>query len=116
MRKPLSKPLTVTLFALALYAVGSSNLLAQDRPDEHHDQMPQEHHDRDARRSCRTPAHDDPVARYRHDHPHSSARCHDGFFTRTERSQSRLQQARRHRRLARDVKTSFRLEVGASSA
>ena len=74
MRKPVSKPLTVTLFALALYAVGSSNLLAQDHPDEHHDQMHADH---------AAAAHDDPVAKYRHDHPHSSARCHDGFFTST---------------------------------
>lgn len=25
----------------------------------------------------------DMADRYRHDHPHSAARCHDGFFTRT---------------------------------
>ena len=25
----------------------------------------------------------DPVVQYRHDHPHASARCHDGFFTTT---------------------------------
>lgn len=82
MRNSLSHLLTVTLFALTLYAVGSSPLLAQDRPDEHHDQKPMEHHD-DMRGEHPDAAHDDPVARYRHDHPHSSARCHDGFFTRT---------------------------------
>jgi hypothetical protein len=26
---------------------------------------------------------DDPVARYRHDHPRASARCQDGYFTQT---------------------------------
>jgi hypothetical protein len=41
------------------------------RADDHRD----EH--RDDRRA------DDPAERYRHDHPHSSARCHDGFFTTT---------------------------------
>ncbi len=25
----------------------------------------------------------DMTARYRHDHPHAAARCHDGFFTQT---------------------------------
>lgn len=82
MRKPLTQCLTATMFALALYAVGSSTLLAQDRPDEHHDQKPAEHHD-EMRAEHPDAGHDDPVARYRHDHPHSSARCHDGFFTST---------------------------------
>jgi hypothetical protein len=41
---------------------------------EHHDEMRGDHPEA---------AREDPVARYRHDHPHSSARCHDGFFTRT---------------------------------
>jgi hypothetical protein len=49
--------------------------LAQDHPEDHHDQNAQEHHD-DNR--------PDPAAQYRHDHPHSSARCHDGFFTTTK--------------------------------
>jgi len=82
MRKSRSHRLSLTLFALALYASGSSNLLAQDRPDEHHDQKPQEHHD-EMRGDHPDAMRDDPVARYRHDHPNSSARCHDGFFTRT---------------------------------
>ncbi len=82
MRKSLSRPLTVTLFALALYAVGSSHLLAQDRPDEHRDQNTPQHHE-DTHGDHAAAANEDPAARYRHDHPHSSARCHDGFFTRT---------------------------------
>jgi Ni/Co efflux regulator RcnB len=48
---------------------------AQDHPEEHRDQKAEEHHD-DNRA--------DPVVQYRHDHPRSSARCHDGFFTTTK--------------------------------
>jgi hypothetical protein len=54
---------------------------AQDRPD---DRRPDDHQvmkadiHRDDHKS------DDQIQRYRHDHPHSSARCHDGFFTSTK--------------------------------
>ncbi|MGB6306863.1 MAG: hypothetical protein WBF89_03635 [Steroidobacteraceae bacterium] len=69
------KPLVLALAALSLTAMGPITALAQDHPEEHHDQNAQEHHD-DNR--------SDPVEKYRHDHPHSSARCHDGFFTTTK--------------------------------
>jgi hypothetical protein len=39
------KPFALAVVALALTAVGPAPLHAQDRPDEHHDQMPAEHHD-----------------------------------------------------------------------
>jgi len=82
MRQYLLKPLTAAFCALALYAISASSLPAQDRPEDHHDQNAQEH--RDAPRADHPDAgRADPVAQYRHDHPHSSARCHDGFFTRT---------------------------------
>ncbi|HEX2790003.1 MAG TPA: hypothetical protein VHN17_06200 [Steroidobacteraceae bacterium] len=86
MRHYLLNALILALFTLALTAVVPSTVRAQDRSDDHHDQMapdhgdshavarPEEHHD-DAKA--------DPVAQYRHDHPHASARCHDGFFTTT---------------------------------
>ena len=69
------KPVVLALAALSLTAMAPLTALAQDRPDDHHDQNAQEHHD-DSRA--------DPAAQYRHDHPHSSARCHDGFFTSTK--------------------------------
>jgi hypothetical protein len=86
MRQHFLQAFVLAAFALALTAVVPSTVAAQDRPDDHHDQMapdhgdnhaparPEEHHDA---------AKPDPVAQYRHDHPHASARCHDGFFTTT---------------------------------
>ena len=82
------KPVILAVAALSLSAMVPLAVCAQDRPDEHHEQHEQkadEHHDRDAMR--RDDHHDDnrpdPAAQYRHDHPHASARCHDGFFTNT---------------------------------
>ena len=82
------KPVILAAAALSLSAMVPLAVCAQDRPDEHHEQHEQkadEHHDRDAMR--RDDHHDDnrpdPAAQYRHDHPHASARCHDGFFTNT---------------------------------
>jgi hypothetical protein len=69
------KPVVLALAALSLMAMTPLTALAQDHPEDHHDQNAQEHHD-DNR--------PDPAAQYRHDHPHSSARCHDGFFTTTK--------------------------------
>src|ERR1700691_6453812 len=68
------KPVVLALAALSLMPMTPLTVLAQDHPEDHHDQNAQEHHD-DNR--------PDPAAQYRHDHPHSSARCHDGFFTTT---------------------------------
>jgi hypothetical protein len=72
--------------ALAMTALTPALVSAQDRPDE---RRPDEHqvmkadvhrdeHKGDDHRN------DDQVQRYRHDHPHSSARCHDGVFTTTK--------------------------------
>jgi hypothetical protein len=70
-------------------------LRAQDaghHDDQPHDQQPrdqqqpQDNHrdDHQDHPAARPDDHGgDPVARYRHDHPGSTARCHDGFFTRT---------------------------------
>jgi hypothetical protein len=79
------KPSLLALTAFAMTALTPALVSAQDRPDE---RRPDEHqvmksdehrdeHNRDAARG------DDQAERYRHDHPHSSARCHDGFFTST---------------------------------
>jgi hypothetical protein len=86
MRQHSWKPALLTLTALAMTALTPALVSAQDRPDE---RRPDEHqvmkadvhrdeHKRDDGRG------DDQVQRYRHDHPHSSARCHDGFFTSTK--------------------------------
>jgi hypothetical protein len=92
------KPAILALAALALCAVAPTALIAQDRQDDHHEQKPAEHNDahpaarnddhHDAHPAMRSDEHHDndrpdPAAQYRHDHPRSSARCHDGFFTST---------------------------------
>jgi hypothetical protein len=72
----------------ALTAAGSSALRAED---EHHDQQAVERHDDhpsprpEERRpeEYRPEGRVEPAIQYRHDHPGASARCHDGFFTRT---------------------------------
>ena len=72
------KPFVLAVAAFSLTAVVpvtvSAQDRAQDRAEDHRDQKAEEHHD-DNR--------PDPAAQYRHDHPHASARCHDGFFTNT---------------------------------
>jgi hypothetical protein len=89
MRHTIVQPLILALFALALTAVAASPLHAQDRPEDRHeqrDQKPDEHRNDHAIAHPEV-HHDeqraDPVVQYRHDHPHASARCHDGFFTTT---------------------------------
>ena len=84
------KPFALVVVAVALTAAGPATLHAQDRPDEHRDARPDEHRDArpDEHRDDHAPARSDdgrgdPAVQYRHDHPGSSARCHDGFFTRT---------------------------------
>jgi hypothetical protein len=81
MRHPTWKPIVLALAAFSLTAMVPLSVNAQDHQDDHHDQKADhsamrrdDHHD-DSR--------PDPAAQYRHDHPHSSARCHDGFFTST---------------------------------
>lgn len=86
MRQHFWKPTLLALTALAMTALTPALVSAQDRPDErrpddHQVMKSDEHrddHNRDAGRG------DDQAQRYRHDHPHSSARCHDGFFTATK--------------------------------
>jgi hypothetical protein len=89
MRQYFLQSIVPTLLALALTAGVPSTSRAQDRPDDHNDQhapMPADHRDDhpaarpDVRHDAPRP---DPVVQYRHDHPHASARCHDGFFTTT---------------------------------
>jgi hypothetical protein len=63
------------------------------RRDEHRDDQParrddardEPRDDQSSRRhdERRDEGQDDPVARYRHDHPRASARCQDGYFTQT---------------------------------
>jgi hypothetical protein len=79
MRQHFLKPSLLALAALAMTGLAPVVASAQDRPDDHHAMRADDHRDehRDDRRG------DDAAERYRHDHPHSSARCHDGFFTST---------------------------------
>jgi hypothetical protein len=79
MRTQLFKPAFLAIAALSLTAVGPI-ASAQEHPDDHKVMRADDHRDehRDDKSS------DDAVSRYRHDHPHSSARCHDGFFTSTK--------------------------------
>jgi len=78
------KPTLLALTALAMTGLAPAIVSAQDRPDDHRAMRADEHRadeHRDEHRDDR--GGDDAAARYRHDHPHSSARCHDGFFTST---------------------------------
>jgi Protein of unknown function (DUF3761) len=76
------KPFVLAMAGFALSAVVPVTVSAQDRPEDHREQKAEDHHDQKADEH-----HDDnrpdPAAQYRHDHPHASARCHDGFFTST---------------------------------
>jgi hypothetical protein len=83
MRKNFLKPTLLALTALAMTGLAPAIVSAQDRPDDHHAMRADDHgtEHRDEHRDDR--GGDDAAARYRHDHPHSSARCHDGFFTST---------------------------------
>jgi ABC-type nickel/cobalt efflux system permease component RcnA len=86
MRHSTWKPIILALAAFSLTAMIPLSVSAQDHQDDHHDQKAQDHQD-DHSAMRRDDHHDenrpDPAAQYRHDHPHSSARCHDGFFTST---------------------------------
>jgi hypothetical protein len=67
--------------ALAMTLLTPALVSAQDRPDE---RRPDEHQVMKADIHRDDHRNDDQMQRYRHDHPHSSARCHDGFFTSTK--------------------------------
>src|SRR5579862_4944562 len=73
------KPALLALTAIAMTGLAPAIVAAQDRPDDHRAMRADDH--RDEHRDDRSG--DDAVERYRHDHPRSSARCHDGFFTST---------------------------------
>ena len=86
MRQYFLQALVPALCALALGVVVPSFAGAQDRPDDRHEQVPADRHDdRPAARADvrHVDNRADPAEKYRHDHPHASARCHDGFFTTT---------------------------------
>jgi hypothetical protein len=80
MRQHFWKSTLLALSALAMTGLAPALVSAQDRPDDHHAMRADDHRDehRDDRKA------DDSAERYRHDHPRSSARCHDGFFTSTK--------------------------------
>jgi hypothetical protein len=69
------RPVVLVLFTLSLTAASPLIVFAQDQQGDHRDQPAE-------RRDDRHPP-DDQLAKYRHDHPKASARCHDGFFTST---------------------------------
>jgi hypothetical protein len=77
------KPTILALTALAMCGLAPVIAGAQERPEDHHVMRADEHRDehRDEQHDERRG--EDPAERYRHDHPHSAARCHDGFFTST---------------------------------
>jgi hypothetical protein len=84
MPKQLFKPALLAVAALALGAMAPM-AGAQEHPQEH----PAQDHPAD-HQVMRADDHgdehraEDPTVKYRHDHPHASARCHDGFFTTTK--------------------------------
>lgn len=90
MRHVYCRWLAIAAFALALSAVGPSRLHAQDRPDnqrdhaaDHRDDHSADHRDDHVAARPDGNRDDQQLEKYRHDHPRSAARCHDGFFTRT---------------------------------
>ncbi len=93
MRHQIRNSIILFAAALSLGAMVPFAVSAQDHPEDHHDDSRSARDDhRDDNRSdhhdTRNDHHDDnrgdPAAQYRHDHPHASARCHDGFFTTTK--------------------------------
>jgi hypothetical protein len=82
MRQHFWKPTLLTLTALAMTGLTPALVSAQDRPDDRkpddHQVMKADDHHNDHKNN------DDQIQQYRHDHPKSSARCHDGFFTTTK--------------------------------
>jgi hypothetical protein len=78
------KPTLLALSVFAMSGLAPALVSAQDRPDDHRAMRADDHRDdhKDAKGDDRQAG--DPAEKYRHDHPHSSARCHDGFFTATK--------------------------------
>jgi hypothetical protein len=81
MRQHFWKPTLIALAALAMTGMTPALVSAQDRPD---DRRPDDHQVMKADIHRADHRNDDQIQRYRHDHPRSSARCHDGFFTSTK--------------------------------
>jgi ABC-type Zn2+ transport system substrate-binding protein/surface adhesin len=81
MRQQFWKPTVLALAAVAMTALTPALVSAQDHPD---DRRPDDHQVMKADEHRDDHRNDDQVQRYRHDHPHSSARCHDGVFTTTK--------------------------------
>jgi hypothetical protein len=87
MRQHSWKPTLLSLTALAMIALTPALVSAQDRQD---DRKPDEHQvmkadiHRDDHKNDDHKYSDDQVQKYRHDHPHAAARCHDGVFTTTK--------------------------------
>lgn len=82
MRQSLLKSSLLALTAVAITGLSPVIAGAQERPDDHHAMRADDHRD-DHRDEHRDDQRGGDAERYRHDHPHSSARCHDGFFTST---------------------------------
>jgi len=84
MFRPYWTVLAPAVAAAVLLSTTPTLLHAQDRPDERHNQdQRRDQPNADHRDNPRPAPREDDVARYRHDHPHAAARCHDGFFTTT---------------------------------
>jgi hypothetical protein len=83
MRQHFWKPTLLALSALAMIGLAPALAGAQDRPDDHHAMRADDHRGDEHRDDHHDTRGGGDAERYRHDHPHSSARCHDGFFTST---------------------------------
>jgi Ni/Co efflux regulator RcnB len=83
MRLSLFKPALLALTAFAMTGLAPIVASAQDRPDEHRAMRADDHRADEHKDEHRDDRGGDQAEKYRHDHPHSSARCHDGFFTST---------------------------------
>ena len=83
MRQQFFKPTLLALTAFAMTGLAPVLAGAQDRPDDQHAMRADVHRDDHRDADHHDAKSDDQVSRYRHDHPHSAARCHDGFFTST---------------------------------
>ncbi len=85
------KPFVLAIATMGLTVIGPCSLLhAQDRPRDDQNMRqadqdrPADHRDDHARPdNQRSDRGDDRVVKWRQDHPHAAAHCHDGFFTRT---------------------------------
>ncbi len=82
MRQNTLKNSLLALVACTLTGLAPAIASAQDHQEDHRDQ-PGDQRSEQRGDAHRDEHHDDPADQYRHDHPHATARCHDGFFTTT---------------------------------